>query len=64
MRINYEKWTEHWIKIMREKGTEYGYIVAAESIMACGQYSDAQKIKMMQLMRNCYKEVLREKETK
>lgn len=32
MRINYEKWKEHWEEMMIKNGIEYTYIVATETI--------------------------------
>lgn len=59
MRINYEKWKEHWEEMMIKNGIEYTYIVATETIMANRQYSDAQKIKLLQTMRSVYKEAVK-----
>ena len=59
MRIDFESWQQHWEEEMKINAPEIVYIVATEAIMNNGQYSDAQKVKMINKMREVYKKTLR-----
>lgn len=59
MRINYEKWASYWKEEMNKENAAIVYVSAAEAITRNGQYSDNQKVKMMETLSKTWKEHLR-----
>lgn len=59
MRINYEKWEKYWEEEMSKENADAVYVSAAEAITHNGQYSDYQKISMMETLSNVWHRHLR-----
>ena len=59
MRINYEKWESYWKEEMSKENAVIVYVSAAEAITRNGQYSDGQKVKMMETLSKVWHENLR-----
>ena len=59
MRINYEKWKKYWEEEMSKENAAIVYVSAAEAITHNGQYSDYQKVRMMETLSNVWNRHLR-----
>lgn len=59
MRINYEKWASYWEEEMNNENATVVYVCAAEAITRNKQYSDSQKVKMMETLSKTWNEHVR-----